>query len=76
MMKLTVLHPPSMSGKLEISLEVSSYCVEDRVYVLPHGVTLVSLFQEYKDRIEDLETRYAYLEKARNWIVKNIRSKK
>jgi hypothetical protein len=69
---ITLCRAPSTD--IEILQEVSAYCPSDKVFIIPNGTTLENCVsaKDYKD----LQKRYAYLEKARTWILKNIRGGK
>lgn len=61
---------------IEILQEVSPYVPTDKVFLVPHGTSLEDYAQKYKDELNTLQKRYEYLERARNWILKNIRGEK
>ena len=61
---------------IEIVQEVSPYVPNDRVFLVPQGISLEDYAQKYKDELKTLQKRYEYLERARIWILKNIRNDK
>jgi hypothetical protein len=68
---ITIFHSPSC--EVEAKYEQSPYCDGDTVYLVPNNVSLQDYAQEYKNEIAMLKKRYKYLEKARGWIIKNIK---
>lgn len=60
--------------EIEILHEVSSHLPPGRVFLIPNGTSLLEFESKYKDELLTLQKRYEYLERARNWILKNIRS--
>jgi hypothetical protein len=59
---------------IEILQEVSPFVPQNRVFIIPTGTTLEHCAKEYKDKLEELQKRYEYLERARSWILRNIRN--
>ena len=76
-MKITIVCSYKDSEKLEIIKTPDKFCKEGVIYLLPNGeICLEDYAAKYKHEIYILKKRYAYLEKARNWILKNIRDEK
>lgn len=70
---ITLCRAPSTD--IEIVQEVSAYCPRDSVFLIPSDGTTFENCVSIKD-YNNLKKRYAYLEKARTWILKNIRGSK
>lgn len=48
-------------------------CPDDQAFIVPQGMTYERACEEVHRRNAELERRYRYMEKARNWVVHNLR---
>lgn len=73
MIKLNIVVAPCNTNNVEIKIIPDSYASNDHVYVMSDGVTLQDYAKEWKDKVRELESRYRYLERGRDWAIKNFR---
>ncbi len=68
----------SVRNRPNIDIELTSdVCVPDGIaYFISSEISLEDYAQEWKNKVRVLERRYSYLERARGWIIKNIRGVK
>lgn len=67
-----VKHPST--GNIEMEICESIYMDPRSLFMIPSdGWKIEDPFREYKDKIKELEKRLAYAEKAKGWILKNLR---
>ena len=74
MPKLYVHH--ALSDNVEVEKIASIYVPKDTVYFIAKDMSLQDYAQEYKNELYALKKRYAYLERGRNWVVRNLRKLK
>lgn len=69
-----VKHPST--GNIELEICESLFMEPRSLFMIPEeGWNIEDPLKQYKDRIRELESRLAYAERARFWILKNIRNK-
>jgi hypothetical protein len=67
-----VKHPST--GNIELEICESVFMEPRSLFMIPaEGWNIEDPMKQYKDRIKELENKLAYAERARNWILKNIR---
>jgi hypothetical protein len=67
-----VKHPST--GNVEFTVCESIYMNPTSLCVIPEeGWDIEDPLKQYKDKIRELENRLAYAERAKGWILKNLR---
>lgn len=67
----------SPATEVKVVIQNSPYVHSDDIYLIPEGdVSLLDYAATYKQKLAALERRYAYLERARDWILSNLRTNK
>ena len=67
-----VKHPST--GNVEFTVCESIYMNPNSLCVIPEeGWDIEDPLKQYKDKIRELENRLAYAERAKEWVLKNLR---
>ncbi len=63
----------SSVNTFDIKVTPDVHAKEDVVYIMQDGISLEDYAQEWKNKVQELEKRYSYLERGREWAIKNFR---
>jgi len=70
---ITLICSPVSKEKFDVEIITDIYAKPDTVYVMPDKILLEDYAQEWKNKVRELEKRYSYLERSREWAIKNFR---
>lgn len=68
------LYKSPATGDIEVTIHDTAYAVPGQVYIVPEGgLSLEDPLSQYRDRIKELEKRLDKANRAKKYIVRNMK---